>query len=162
MLLFRTRVYEVAIPLSLLRYEYMACNPWQNAWESDFWRPRHPRALDDQQLLAIEGSQNPLKAGTPLHQEENSEPPNTAMTLSMSWSEAPAERSLHGHRNVSHHPCTCGLSTSFCTVCTPFAMKVLELVAACPQRRPPKKSTDLNCLLQSAHGLHNRKIQLCQ
>ena len=28
---------------------------WQNTWESDSQRPRHPRALDNQQLLAIEG-----------------------------------------------------------------------------------------------------------
>ena len=29
---------------------------WQNTWESDSQRPRHPRALDNQQLLANEGS----------------------------------------------------------------------------------------------------------
>ena len=34
---------------------------WQNTWESDSRRPRHPRALDNQQLLANEGSK---KKGT--------------------------------------------------------------------------------------------------
>ena len=28
---------------------------WGNTWESDSWRPRHPRALDHQELLMIEG-----------------------------------------------------------------------------------------------------------
>ena len=41
-----------------LSMNHDACNKsrWQNAWESDSWRPRHPQALDDEELLIIEGS----------------------------------------------------------------------------------------------------------
>ena len=30
---------------------------WQDTWESDSRRPRHPRALDDEELFVVEGSQ---------------------------------------------------------------------------------------------------------
>ena len=45
---------------------------WQNTWESDSRRPRHPKALDDLELLAIEGSKkSPKTPRTQLHEEES-------------------------------------------------------------------------------------------
>ena len=38
---------------------------WQNTWESDSWRPRHFRALDNQHLLANEDYQKIYPPHTP-------------------------------------------------------------------------------------------------
>ena len=41
-----------------------SCMAVSDTWESDSQRPHHPRALDNQPLLAIEGyPKNPLKKG---------------------------------------------------------------------------------------------------
>ena len=37
-------------------------NWWQVTWESDSRRPRHPRALDDEELFIVEGSKNSTRA----------------------------------------------------------------------------------------------------
>ena len=54
LLLFRTRDNGGQCARPQLPTIYL-CSMWQNTWESDSRRPRHPRALDNQQLLAIEG-----------------------------------------------------------------------------------------------------------
>ena len=53
---------------------------WQNTWESR--RPRHTRVLDDQQLLAVEGSKSPKTPGTQLREEESENAANAAETPS--------------------------------------------------------------------------------
>ena len=96
---------------------------WQNSWESNFRRPRHPRALDDQQLLAIEGSQKSTHtAGTQRPSGRNPKMPKNAAKTN---SEPPQHRretmsmncwnlSLRDHSDVDP-PLICG--TGKATVC---------------------------------------------